>query len=103
MANVKAAANTGAFASIGRIKVGTVIRYVLLVGLGIVYTMPFIWMLALALKPFTDLNQIPPQLIPSRLAFENFPEALFQPMIYFPQYAVNTVYYVGLAGLGELL
>jgi len=90
-------------ASIGRIKIGIVIRYALLIGLGIVYTMPFIWMVSLSLKPFTDLNQIPPQLIPTRLAFENFPTALFQPMLYFPQFAINTVYYVGVAGLGELV
>src|SRR4051794_33172553 len=103
MARASARANSGVMASIGRIKIGIVIRYALLIGLGIVYTMPFIWMVSLSLKPFTDLNQIPPQLIPTRLAFENFPTALFQPMLYFPQFAINTVYYVGVAGLGELV
>src|SRR2546423_1709964 len=86
-----------------QIKVTSILRYLALIVLGTAYTMPFIWMGSISLKPFTDLSQIPPLLIPTRFAFENYPEALFQPMIYFPQFFVNTIYYVGLAGLGELL
>jgi multiple sugar transport system permease protein len=83
--------------------VGQIIRYIFLVLFGLMYAMPFIWMVSLALKPFADLNNIPPNLIPTRLAWENFPAALFQPMLYFPAFFVNTVFYVVLAGLGELL
>ena len=85
------------------IRFTTVLRYLALIALGIVYAMPFVWMVSISLKPYTDLNQIPPLLIPSRLAFENYPEALFQPMLYFPQFFVNTIYYVGVSGVGELL
>jgi multiple sugar transport system permease protein len=103
MADVHVASNVGMVASLRRVKVGIVIRYVLLIALGLIYAGPFVWMVSISLKPFTDLNQIPPNLIPTRLAFENYPQALFQPMIYFPQYFINTFYYVGLGGLGELL
>ncbi len=81
----------------------TVVRYLALTALAVLYAMPFVWMVSLSLKPFPELDQIPPSLIPSRLAFENYPTALFQPMIYFPRFFVNTIYYVVLTGLGELL
>ncbi len=42
-----------------------VARYIALTVLGVVYAMPFIWMLSLSLKPDVDLNLIPPRLIPS--------------------------------------
>jgi ABC-type glycerol-3-phosphate transport system permease component len=86
-----------------RVRVSMVVRYAALIGLGILYAMPFVWMVSISLKPFPDLDRIPPLLIPSRLAFENYPTALFQPMIYFPQFFINTFYYVGLSALGELL
>ena len=81
----------------------TALRYLALTGLALLYAMPFVWMISISLKPFSDLDQVPPLLIPSRIAWENYPQALFQPMIYFPQFFVNTVYYVGLTTLGELL
>jgi ABC-type glycerol-3-phosphate transport system permease component len=86
-----------------QIRGSTILRYAALLVLGTLYTMPFIWMVSISLKPFTDLSQVPPLLIPSRLAFENYPNALFQPMIYFPQFFLNTIYFVVIAGLGELL
>jgi multiple sugar transport system permease protein len=86
-----------------RIRFPTIVRYAALIALGILYAMPFVWMVSISLKPFPDLDRIPPLLIPSRLAWENYPTALFQPMIFFPQYFINTIYYVGLSGLGELL
>jgi multiple sugar transport system permease protein len=96
-------ATAGATATEKRRIVGTTIRYIALVALGLLYVMPFVWMISLALKPFTDLDNIPPNLIPSRFAWENFGLALFQPMLYFPAFFVNTLYYVGFTALGELL
>ena len=82
---------------------GQIVRYFFLVVLGLMYAAPFVWMISLALKPDIDLDNIPPNLIPTYFAWENFPTALFQPMLYLPTFAVNTVYYVVLSGLGELL
>ena len=86
-----------------RARWGTVLRYLALTALAAMYAMPFVWMVSLSLKPFTELNDIPPRLIPGSLAWENYPMALFQPMLYFPQFFINTLYYVGLSGLGEIL
>jgi multiple sugar transport system permease protein len=82
---------------------GQVLRYFFLLLFGFMYVAPFLWMISVALKPFVDLNNIPPNLIPSRFAWENFPDALLQPFLYFPAFAVNTVYYVVLSVLGQLL
>lgn len=81
----------------------TVARYLALTVLALMYGMPFIWMLSVSLKPDTDLNLIPPSLIPTRLAVENYPHALLQPMLYFPRFFLNTIVYVVLAVLGEAL
>ncbi len=86
-----------------QISAAIVVRYIGLIALAVLYAMPFVWMVSISLKPFTDLNQVPPLLIPTRLAWENYPAALFQPMLYFPQFFINTIYYVGLSTLGELL
>jgi multiple sugar transport system permease protein len=82
---------------------GTVGRYVALTALAILYAMPFIWMLSLSLKPDSDLNNIPPNLIPSTFTWSNYPNALFQPMLFFPIFFLNSVEYVGLSVLGELI
>ncbi|MGH2461503.1 MAG: carbohydrate ABC transporter permease [Chloroflexota bacterium] len=84
-----------------RFPVRVVIRYVALIGLGIIFAMPFIWMVSVSLKPDTDLNTIPPNLIPSSFAWVNYPNAMFQPLIWFPRFFLNTLIYVGLAVIGE--
>ena len=84
-----------------RFPISVVIRYVALTALAILYVMPLLWMLSVSLKPDTDLNTIPPNLIPSSFAWQNYPNALFQPMIWFPRFFLNTIIYVGLAVIGE--
>jgi len=86
-----------------RVAIGKAARYAALFVLGAMYAAPFVWMVSLSFKPFTDLNMIPPNLIPTRIAWENYPTALFQPMLYFPTFFVNTIYYVVLSSGGEVL
>lgn len=86
-----------------RVRASTVARYIALTVLALVYAMPFIWMVSVSLKPDVDLNQIPPSLIPSSIAFQNYPNALFQPMLFFPRFFLNTLEYVGLSVLGEVI
>ena len=90
-------------AALRGVRPATLLRYAALTALAALYAMPFLWMVSLSLKPFTELNDIPPRLIPGELTWSNYPAALFQPMLYFPQFFVNTIYYVGLSALGELL
>ena len=81
----------------------TVVRYLVLSVLALMYAMPFIWMVSLSLKPDVDLNQIPPNLIPSYFQWANYPNALLQPMLFFPRFLLNTVEYVLLAVGGETI
>ena len=74
------------------VRPSTLVRYAALTALAALYAMPFLWMVSLSLKPFTELNDIPPRLIPSELTWSNYPAALFQPMLFFPQFFVNTLY-----------
>jgi multiple sugar transport system permease protein len=102
MAAISTAAR-GTTATQRRVAIGTVARYGALIVLALMYAAPFVWMVSISLKPFTDLNTIPPSLIPTRIAWENYPQALFQPMLYFPAFFVNTIYYVVLSSAGEVI
>lgn len=86
-----------------RQRLAVVARYLALTTLALVYAMPFLWMVSLSLKPDTDLNTIPPSLIPSHFTWSNYPHALLQPMLFFPRFFLNTTLYVGLSVLGELI
>jgi multiple sugar transport system permease protein len=46
--------------------------YVLLFGLGIVFVLPFLWMVSTALKPQNEVNSYPPTFIPTSFEWENF-------------------------------
>ena len=82
---------------------GRAITYVLITALGLLYAAPFLWMISLSLKPPTELNQIPPALLPKEWSWSNYPEALLQPTRYFPLFFKNTLVYVGLTVFGQML
>src|SRR5579859_1145735 len=86
-----------------RLPVSTITRYVALTAFAAMYAMPFLWMLSLSLKPDTDLNRIPPNLIPSTITWSNYAEALLKPALYFPRFFLNTLTYVVLSVSGELI
>ena len=83
--------------------VGTTVRYIALTAFALMYAMPFIWMLSLSLKPDVDLNNIPPNLIPTNVTWSNYPAALLKPSLYFPRFFANTMVYVVLSVAGELI
>src|SRR5438045_1154494 len=103
MAATTTTAAGGMTATERRAAIGTAARYAALIALGVLYTIPFAWMISLSVKPFSDLNTIPPNFIPSHFAWDNYSTALFQPMLYFPAFFVNTIYYVVLSGAGAVL
>ena len=57
--------------------------------LGILYAIPFFWMVTTSLKPPWDIERIPPTWIPSEFAWENYPNALLKPTRYFPLFFRN--------------
>ena len=54
----------------------TVLVYALSVPLGLLFVLPFIWMLSTSLKPLKEIFLFPPVWIPPVLHFENYTEAL---------------------------
>jgi len=71
--------------------------------LGIMYAIPFLWMVSTSVKPPWDLDNIPPNWIPSSLNLQNYPNALLKETRYFPNFFKNTLVYVALTVVGQIL
>jgi ABC-type glycerol-3-phosphate transport system permease component len=80
-----------------------VLAYGGLTALAVIYAVPFFWMVSTSLKPPWDIERIPPNWIPTVFAWENYPNALFKETRYFPLFFRNTLVYVGLSVVGQLL
>ena len=65
--------------------------YAALFGLGAIYLLPLLWMIATSLKTGPQAITNPPTLIPSPIVWENFPKALTQ--INFPLALRNSLLY----------
>jgi ABC-type glycerol-3-phosphate transport system permease component len=79
------------------------LTYASVTALGVMYAVPFLWMVTTSLKPPSDLDNIPPNWIPSTLNWVNYSTALLKPTRYFPLFFQNTLVYVALAVIGQLL
>ena len=75
--------------------------YVVLVVLGIAVLMPFFWMLSSSLKSRDEIFLVPPTWIPSKILWQNYPEALNY--MHFPVAFRNTVVITLFATLGSLI
>jgi len=77
--------------------------YVLVTFLGILYAIPFLWMVSTSLKPPWDLDNVPPNWIPTTVQIQHYPSALHKEGRYFPLFFRNTLVYVLLSVFGQLL
>lgn len=84
-----------------RRKLSNVITHAVLVLLGIVFLLPFLWMLSTSLKPADAIFELPPRWIPETIMWENYAKALTQ--IPFFKYALNTVFLTAMNICGILL
>lgn len=80
---------------------GRFLIYALLLILGTAILLPFLWTLSSSLKPFGAPIKFPPQFIPDRFAWENYPKVF--DMIPFMTFFKNSVFVSSMAVLGELL
>ncbi len=64
--------------------------YLALTLLGILFTIPFLWLLSTSLKPPAQLFKLPPEWIPNPFTWNNYPRALTA--IPFFSYLGNTLY-----------
>ena len=69
--------------------------HLFLIFFGIIFMLPFLWMVSSSLKPSAEIFEIPVRLIPKTFAFTNYPDAIES--IRFLRYLANTfIYAVGL-------
>jgi multiple sugar transport system permease protein len=73
---------------------------IFLISISLAYLVPFYWMLNTALKSNLELEIIPPTLLPSSWAWDNFAQALTT--IPFLRYFLNTIIYTTLAVIGSV-
>jgi multiple sugar transport system permease protein len=100
---------TGAAHPIARRQVATfrpnliwkILMYLALVGFGLLFLMPFLWMLSTSFKNTEQTYTVPPIWIPIPLRLENYPEAMAaQP---FGKFFLNTTQYAVLSAIGAIL
>lgn len=75
------------FGGLRRWNVGQLVALLLMIGISILFVIPFLWMLSTSLKEPSELMS--KNWIPSRLAFENYRDAFSFGM--WPQWTLNTV------------
>ena len=85
------------------VPVTRILTYVLVVGLAILYAFPFYWMVVISFKHVSELDTIPPTLIPLHPTLQNYSDSLLQPGRYFPTFFKNTAIMVVLGVVGRLV
>lgn len=80
---------------------GQVLWYTALTGLGIVFSLPFFWMLSSSLKIEARIWIYPPQWMPNPVLWSNYPEAL--ELMDFGRALGNTVFLTGVGTLAIVL
>lgn len=81
--------------------IGRVLWYVALTGLGMLFSLPFFWMLSSSLKVEADIWIYPPAWFPNPILWENYPKAL--EMMNFPRLLGNTLFLCTVGTFGILL
>jgi multiple sugar transport system permease protein len=72
-----------------RERVQTVTAHLVLLGIGVLFGLPFYWLVATSLKPDAQVFQMPPVWLPHPLQWSNYPRALAY--IPFLRYTLNTL------------
>ncbi len=76
-------------------------KYVLLIGIGLLFAFPFVWLVLTSLKSASEIISMPPTLFPKEWQFENYRKAVTA--IPFFRYMGNTVFIFVLKAIGAAL
>jgi multiple sugar transport system permease protein len=76
--------------SLGQQLIQAVAKHAALIGLGILFAAPFVWLVSTSLKTPSQIFVLPPQWIPDPFVWQNYPDALTY--IPFFRYMGNTFY-----------
>lgn len=94
-------ARAGHRSALLRRAVGALFRYLLLLAIGFLLMLPFLWMLFSSVKEQWEIFRVPPTLLPVHIKLSNYPEAL----IAFPFFlaAKNTLIITVSAVVGQII
>lgn len=79
----------------------SVVTHLVLIALGALFIMPFVWMISTSLKPDEEMFDLPPKWIPHPILWSNYKDALST--IPFLRYAGNTIFITALNLAGTLI
>ncbi|HXF64022.1 MAG TPA: carbohydrate ABC transporter permease [Caldilineaceae bacterium] len=86
-----------------RRSLGRSLLYLLLIGIALLYFIPFVWLVITSLKPINQVFTDPIRWIPDPIAWENYALALTNPSFQYGRLLTNTLFYAGLSTLGIVL
>ncbi|MGQ9683098.1 MAG: carbohydrate ABC transporter permease [Anaerolineae bacterium] len=70
-----------------------IVSYALLSFVGLLFAVPFLWLVITSLKPLYQVFTIPLTWIPKPIMWSNYPDALRHPGFPFAKYAWHSIYY----------
>ncbi len=83
-----------------RSNLGHLLLHIVLLTVGIIFLLPFVWSVSTSLKPLADLFQITPNLIPSQIRWENYQDVL--DYVPFGRIYANTIIVTALRVIGQV-
>lgn len=83
--------------------VGALVTHLLLSGVGVLFLIPFLWLVITSLKPINQVFTDPPQWIPDPVLWSNYVEALTSPAFPFARLMGNTLYYAITTTIGVVV
>ena len=91
-------------ASLGRSHRGHILSrlalHALLLGVGVLFALPFVWSLSTSLKPLADLFAVTPNLIPSEVRWENYGDVFGT--VPFARFYLNTILVTAARVVGQV-
>jgi multiple sugar transport system permease protein len=79
-----------------------IVGFLMVVLGGLLFVLPFFWMVSTSLKPLNETMTIPPQWWPSSPQWQNYPETISR-MGSFGRYLFNTLWIAGLSVIGAVI
>ena len=83
-----------------RSNLGHLLLHIVLLSVGIIFLLPFIWSISTSLKPMADLFQVTPNLIPSQIRWANYQDVL--DYVPFARIYANTIIVTILRVIGQV-
>ncbi len=77
-----------------------IVSYAFLVGVGVLFAVPFAWLIVTSLKPLDQIFTLPLIWVPHPIMWRNYMDALYHPGFPFLRLTYNSLYYSVLSTIG---